>query len=73
MYGKKKTSYLIISLEMINDQTYLPITILQILFSPTIEYYEQSSLDVQPNKKTKARNFSSEEAPKIVGFWQVPG
>ena len=38
-----------------------------------LEYYEQSSLDVQPDKKTKARNFSSEEAPKIVGFWQVPG
>ena len=63
MYGN-----LIISLEMINEQTYLPITILQILF-----FYEQSSLDVQPDKKTKGRNFSSAEAPKIVGFWQVPG
>lgn len=37
-----------------------------------LEYYEQSSLDVQPDKKMKARNFSSEEAAKIVDFWQVP-
>ena len=34
-----------------------------------LEYYEQSSLDVQPDKKTKARNISSEEAAKISGFW----
>lgn len=34
-----------------------------------IEKRNLRTLDVQPDKKTKARNFSSEEAAKIAGFW----
>ena len=35
------------------------------------EYYEQPSLDEEPDKRTKERSFSLEGAAKEVGFWQV--